>query len=368
MLKLFSLIKKEFFQIVRDPSSIMIAFVMPLSLLLIYMYGVNLDTAKTTLGLKFDDSNPELETLRHSFDKSPYVKAFFYDDAKKMQDDMRRGKIVGFVVLPNDFSSKLLRGETANVQIVTDGTETNLSNYAKAYPQAILNSWLLNSPYKRKAKKPLVEAEIRYWYNQDINSHHFILPGSLAITMTLIGMLLTTLVIAREWERGTMEGILATRITKMEFILSKYIPYFVLGLISMAFNVFVCVFVFQIPFRGSFLVLFAVCSLFLFSALGIGLLISSNFKDQFLASQSALSIGFLPALLFSGLTFPISSMPDILQKFTTIVPTRYFVAFIQSEFLSGTIFEIVLTNALILTVLGISMFFIIYKSIKLRLD
>ena len=344
MSRLSALIKKEFFQIIRDPSSIMIAFVMPLMLLLIYMYGVNLDASRIKLGLKFEDMTPELSTLMYAFNTSKYVRASVYENTEQMYKDLTKGKLNGFVVIPNNFMKDILRKNTANVQIVTDGSEVNLSNYVKSYPVSIIQQWLNESVYKYYGKKPLINAQIRYWYNQDINSHHFILPGSLAITMTLIGMLLTTLVIAREWERGTMEAVLSTHITKIDIILSKYIPYFILGMISMAFNVFVCVAIFKIPFRGSYFILFLVSSLFLFSSLGIGLFISSNFKDQFLASQSALSIGFLPSLLLSGLTFPISSMPQVLQEFTKIIPTRYFVTFIQSEFLTGTIWQIVLRS------------------------
>lgn len=366
--KLFALIKKEFFQILRDPSSIMIAFVLPAMLLLIYMYGVNLDTSRVSLGLKIEDTNPELSTLMRSFDTSKYVRARVYNNRHSMYDDLRRGKLNGFVVIPNDFTVNIQRRNEADVQIITDGSEVNLSNYVKSYPPSIIRQWLSESAYKYTGAKPAITAQIRYWYNQDINSHYFILPGSLAITMTLIGMLLTTLVISREWERGTMEALLATRITKLEIVMSKYIPYFILGMLSMAFNVFVCVAIFKIPFRGSFTVLFSVCALFLFSALGIGLLISSNFKDQFLASQSALSIGFLPALLLSGLTFPINSMPQILQNLTKIIPTRYFVSFIQSEFMAGTIWQIVFINSVFLIVLGIVMSLVVYKRTRMRLD
>lgn len=365
---LSALIKKEFFQIIRDPSSIMIAFVMPLMLLVIYMYGVNLDTSKIKLGLKFEDNNPELSALMHSFNTSKYVRASVYDNRDEMYKDLTKGKINGFVVIPNDFTKNILNKKTADVQIVTDGSEVNLSNYIKSYPVSIIKQWFSESAYKYLGKKPLIEAQIRYRYNQDINSHHFILPGSLAITMTLIGMLLTTLVIAREWERGTMEALLSTHVRKIDIVLSKYIPYFVLGMISMVFNVFVCIFIFKIPFRGNFFVLLFVCSLFLFSALGIGLFISSNFKDQFLASQSALSIGFLPSLLLSGLTFPINSMPQILQELTKIIPTRYFVSFIQSEFLAGTIWQIVFINSIFLLILGILSAFIVYKNLKTRVE
>jgi ABC-2 type transport system permease protein len=185
--------------------------------------------------------------------------------------------------------------------------------------------------------------------------------------MTLIGILLTALVIAREWERGTMEALLSTKITKLHIILSKYIPYFVLGMLSMAFNVFLCVVVFGVPFRGSLLVLFFVSGLFLFTCLGIGLLISTVTKNLFVASMLSTAIGFLPSLLLSGLMFPISSMPKIFQYLTMVLPPRYFITFIESEFMAGTIWNIVLINSIFLTVLGLILFVAVYKKTAERL-
>lgn len=366
--KIAALIRKEFFQMMRDPSSIIIAFVLPFMLLILYMYAINLDTVKVSLGLKIEDGNFEMSRLAEAFSQSKYVKATVYQDRETMYNDLIRNKIRGIVVIPSDFSTKLERGQAADMQVITDGSEVNLSNYAKSYPAMIANQWLSTSKYKYKMTPPLISPEIRYWYNQDINSHYFILPGSMAITMTLIGMLLTALVIAREWERGTMEALITTRVSKLDILLSKYIPYFTLGMVSMAFNVFMCVAVFHIPFRGSYLILFGVSALFLFTSLGFGLLISTNFKDQFLASQTALAVGFLPALMLSGLMFPISSMPVPIQWITMVLPARYYVSFIQSEFMAGTVWHIVIINSVYLLVLGVILFIAIYKKTKLRLD
>ena len=217
-------------------------------------------------------------------------------------------------------------------------------------------------------QKSVINPQIRTWYNQDLNSHYFILPGSLAITMTLIGILLTALVVAREWERGTMEAILSTRVRKIDIVLGKYIPYLILGMCSMAFNVFLCTAVFKVPFRGNYFVLFGVCSLFLFTSSGIGLLISSKLKNQFLASQVSLGIGFLPALLLSGLMFPINSMPLIFQHLTRILPPRYFITFIESEFMAGTVWEIVIVNSIFLTILGLVLFAAVYANTDMRLN
>ena len=186
--------------------------------------------------------------------------------------------------------------------------------------------------------------------------------------MTLIGILLTSLVVAREWERGTMEAMLSTSVKAIHIVLGKYIPYFILGMLSLAFNIFLCVVVFQIPFRGSYLVLFGLSGLFLFTSLGIGLNISSALKNQFLASMVSLGVGFLPALMLSGLMFPINSMPVFFQHLTRVLPPRYYVSFIESEFMAGGVASIRLENAIYLTLLGLLFFAVVCKNTSMRLE
>lgn len=368
MKTLFALIKKEFIQIMRDSSSIIIAFILPLIAILIYMYGINLDTVKVTIGIKNDDANPEISTLIKSFGHSKYIKSIIYDNDKELQEDIIRSRLKGAVIIPNDFSKNLSNKKPADFIIITDGSEVNTANYVQNYALQITNQWLATSKYKNASTMPIVTPTVRTWYNQDLNSHYFILPGSIAITMTLIGILLTALVIAREWERGTMEAILTTRVTRIDIVLSKYIPYFILGMLSMSFSVFMCLVVFKIPFRGNLLILFFVSGLFLFTSSGIGLLISSKLKNQFLASQVSLGIGFLPALLLSGLMFPINSMPLMFQYLTMILPPRYFITFVESEFMAGTVWEIVLINSIFLSVLGLILFIAVYKNTDMRLN
>ncbi len=352
----------------RDSSSIIIAFLLPLMLLLIYMYGINLDTVNITLGIKNEDPSPQTLTLVDSFNKNKYINTTHYSNREQMNKDLTSGKINGFVVIPNDFSQRLAKGQSADLQLATDGTDVNIANYVTSYPQSIVKNWVPQSEFSHLAKKTLLLPEIRYWYNQEIDSHYFILPGSLAITMTLIGMILTALVIAREWERGTMETLLSVRVRKIDIIMSKYIPYFVLGMASMSFSVFMCVAIFKIPFYGHYLVLFSVSGLFLLTTLGFGLLISTNFKDQFLASQMALAIGFLPVFMLSGLTYPINSMPWIMQAATKVIPARYFVTFIQSEFMAGTIWPIVFINSAYLLLLTAILFIAVYRRTQMRLE
>lgn len=365
---LLALIKKEIKQILRDPSSIIIAFVLPLISILIYMYGINLDSVRVTMGIKNDDPNPEVATLVKSFGHSKYVNSIYFDNLNDIGTAIVRSKIKGAVIIPNDFSTKLARGQSADLLVITDGSEVNTANYVQSYALAIANNWLISSKYAASVKPPAVNAEVRTWYNPDLNSHYFIVPGSIAITMTLIGILLTSLVVAREWERGTMEAMLSTSVKTIHIVLGKYIPYFILGMLSLTFNIFLCIVIFQIPFRGNYLILLLVSSLFLFTSLGIGLNVSSVLKNQFLASMVAMSVGFMPALMLSGLMFPINSMPVFFQHLTRILPPRYYVSFVESEFMAGTVPEIVIANAIYLTILGLILFAAVYKNTSMRLE
>lgn len=362
-----ALVRKEFYQISRDPSSILIAFILPLVLLLIYMYGINMDTAKVTFGIKNDDNSPQVQTLISSFDKSKYIKAVRYDDKERMYKDLAASRLNGIMIIPGNFSSELQKNKRPSLLVITDGSEVNTANFVSAYAGSIVNNWLVSTGAAKKSSA-LIQVEPRFWFNQNINSTNFILPGSLSITMSLIGILLSALVIAREWERGTMEALISTKVSRGQIITSKYIAYFTLGMVSMLFSIFMCIVVFKIPFQGNLLVLFGFSSFFLFACLGIGFLISAKLKDQFLASQASLAIGFLPALLLSGLMFPIKSMPWFFQKLTLVLPPRYFVTLIQNEFMCGTIWEIVLKNSLFLAILGGILFVAVYKNIPQKLD
>ncbi len=365
---LLALVKKELKQILRDPSSIVVAFVLPLISIVIYMYGINLDSVRVTMGIKNDDTNPEVTTLVKSFGHSKYVNSIIFDNEKDIESAVIRSKIKGAVIIPNDFSTKLARGQKADLMIITDGSEVNTANYVQSYALSIANSWLSTSKYSELLLPPSINTEVRTWYNPDLDSHYFIIPGSIAITMTLIGILLTSLVIAREWERGTMESMLSTSVKAIHIVLGKYIPYFILGMVSFGFNIFLCVVVFQIPFRGSYLILSVVSALFLFTSLGIGLCISSILKNQFLASMVAMSVGFMPALMLSGLMFPINSMPVFFQHLTRVLPPRYYVSFVESEFMAGSVAEIVIANAIYLTLLGVILFGLVYKNTSIRLE
>lgn len=245
-------VKKEFLQIIRDPSSLIIAFVLPTLLLFIYAYGINLDAVNVRLGIKNDDSNPEIADLIKSFDQNRYVTSAIYDNQNQMYKDIISSEIKGALLIPNDFSARLTSGRQAQLLLIADGAEINQVSYTQSYVSAIVNQWLQNSRFKNNDVQPSVNVHPRYWYNQNNNARWALVPSSLAVTMTLIGILLTALVISREWERGTMEALLSTNIKPIHIVLGKYIPYFIVGMLSLAFSILMIITLFDVPSAEAF--------------------------------------------------------------------------------------------------------------------
>ena len=374
MRRLRALIRKEFLQILRDPSSILIAFVLPLILLFIFGYGVNLDSNRLRIGLVLEDSSPDIASLATAFTNSRFFDVRTSQDRRDFIPDLVAGRLRGIVVVPRNFFSEgmgknAVNPATMTVQVITDGSEPNIAFFVQNYAQGVVRVWSghQNEDYGAAVREP-INVEPRFWFNEELKSRNFLIPGSIAVTMTLIGTLLTALVIAREWERGTMEALMATPVTITEILLGKLIPYFLLGLGSMVVCWLVSTVWYEVPFRGSFAALLAATSVFLLTALGQGLLISSFSKNQFLAAQIALMAGFLPALMLSGFVFEIASMVAPVRGVTYIVAARYFVSTLQTLFLTGTLWPMLLKA--IAAMLAISAFFFILtakKTVK-RLD
>jgi ABC-2 type transport system permease protein len=368
--RLKALIIKEVHQIVRDPSSFLICFVLPLLLMFIYGYGVSLDMNHLRVGLIMEDTSPEAMSFAQSLMDSPYFETHLARDRQFFLEDIIRGHIRGIVVIPTYFSSFRLRQDyMAPIQVIADGSEPNTASFVQNYVQGAWFNWLQQESISKNLKGlPLVRSQVRFWYNEELESRNFLVPGSLAIIMTLIGTLLTALVVSREWERGTMEALMSTPVGITELILGKLIPYFILGMLSMSICVLIAVFYYDIPFRGSFGVLFVVAAIFLLTALGIGLLISTMAKNQFIAAQAAMVAAFLPGFILSGFIFEIASMPLPIQLVTILIPARYFVSCLQTLFLAGNIWTLIIPNSLAMLVIGAFFFMIIaYKTVK-RLD
>lgn len=361
--------KKEGKQIVRDSSTFLIAFVLPLMMMFIFGYGVSLDADKVPLGLLLEDTSPTARNLENAFLGTTYFDVVTSYDRSAIEEDLTGGHVRGIVVIPQDFSKNLLKGIETPIQILLDGSEPNTARFVLNYAEGVVIKWVDQQKIEGKSfpVSPL-RPEQRIWFNASLESRNVLLPGSIAIIMTLIGTLLTALVVAREWERGTMEAIMATPLRISEMFLAKLVPYFLLGLCAMILCVFLTITLFQVPFRGSYFILFISTSIFLLAALSIGLLVSSTTRNQFVASQIAIIIGFLPAFTLSGFIFEINSMPWIIQMMTYVFPPRYFVTILQSSFLSGTTWVLILPSLLVMFLIAI--FFLGISALKMvkRID
>lgn len=365
-----ALIKKEGLQIIRDPSAILIAVVLPILLLFLYGTGVSLDLDHLRIGLVLEDTSPDARSFAESFVDSRYFDVKIVRDRRELIPDLQRGKIRGFVVIPSYFSEFRHRPDCiAPIQVIADGSEANTANFVQNYTREAFQNWLKEEAISSNLQGlPLIRPEPHFWYNKTLESQYFLLSGSLAIIMTLIGTLLTALVVSREWERGTMESLIATPVGKWEIVGGKTLPYFFLGMLSMSICLFVSTVIYRLPFRGSLLALFFCSACFLICSLGIGLLISTLSKIQTVASQIAIIIGFLPAYILSGFLFEISSMPTWIQYLTHLMPARYFVQSLQTLFLVGDVWGLFWKNIAVMLIISAALFFIISRKLVKRLD
>ena len=369
--RLRALLVKEMLQIIKDPSSILISVVLPVLLLFLYGTGVSLDLDHLKVGLVLEDSAPDVQSFAKALTDSRYFDVTLKRDPRELREDLEKGAIRGMLVVPSYFSDFRKRpSKIAPIQVIADGSETNTAHFVQNYASGAFQKWLIQQRIDGNMPNPIppLKVENRYWFNEKLESRYFLLPGSLAIIMTLIGTLLTSLVVSREWERGTMEGLMATPVSIIEFVLSKLISYFILGMISMILCVAISLLIYQIPFKGSFLALAVISSLFLLSSLGSGLLISSYCKNQIVASQASLVVGFMPSYILSGFIFEISSMPLPIQWITYAIPARYFVTCLQSIFLVGDVWPLFVKNLIPIVFIGLLLFVMTALKIVKRLD
>ena len=367
--RLVGLMRKELLQIVRDPSAIAIAFVLPVVLLLIFGYGVSLDAKHVPVGVVVDAPTPQTQAFVAGMRESPYFDVREYGGIAAAREAMQERRINGIVWLRGDFSRRALTAGDAPVGVAVNGVDANDARILEGYVQGVWVQWLAREARLRGGRLALpVELQSRIWYNPALRSRDYLVPGLIAVVMTLIGALLTALVVAREWERGTYEALMATPVSMREILLGKVLPYFVLGMGGMALSVAMALWLFHVPLRGSALVLFGSAALFLLAALGMGLLISTAAKSQFVAGLIAIIVTFLPAFILSGFIFDIRSMPEPIQVITHVIAARYFVAILQTVFLAGNVWSVILPNGAALLVMALFFLGIVARLSRKRLD
>lgn len=354
--RVFTLVRKEGRQIIRDPSSIAIGIVLPVILILLFGYGLSLDVTNVPVAVVLEDPSPDATELAAAFQLSPYFDARLMTSMSQARELILTRQVDGIIRIRPDFSRQLSLGG-AEIGVLLHGVDANRARIIQGYAQGAIGQWTARLAAKgQDVPKGPVVVQNRLWFNEANESTYFLVPGLIVLIMTLIGALLTALVMAREWERGTLEALFVTPARAEEILLGKTIPYFALGMIGFALCVLAANFLFQVPFRGSVLVLSGVSMLYLLVALSIGLLISSATKNQFVASQITILVTFMPAVMLSGFLFDLRSMPLLVQLITYALPARYYVTLLQTVFLAGDVWSVILPNALVLalmaTVLG----------------
>jgi ABC-2 type transport system permease protein len=372
--RFLAMARKEVVQILRDTRSLIIVVIMPVILVLLFGYGVNLDQKHLPIYVWDREGSQESQDLLKRFQASDYFDVIrvvnSYPELLRAIDD---GRIRMALVIPWNFSQAVHDGGGTAVQALVDATDDNTANVAMGYAQAIVQGyssqvqleWLQQRG--QAAQPPPLRVETRTWYNEDLESSAFIIPGVLALVMSVIGAFLTSLTIAREWERGTMEQLVSTPVTPLEIMLGKLAPYFIIGMFDVVVCALLALYWFHVPFRGSFVALLISSALFMVVVLALGFFISVVAKNQLAASQMALLATFLPAFLLSGFLYAIEQMPVILQWITRILPARYYVSLLKKIFLKGTATSLLYADLIPLTIFALVLTVLATRSFHKRL-
>jgi ABC-2 type transport system permease protein len=359
--RLRALTVKETRQLLRDKSNLMVGLFLPVVLILVFGYGLSFDIKNAPVAIVSQDTSPTARDVVAGFYLSPYFSVTPLRSMPEAQRLMRSGEVEAIVYLQADFSRRLAAGN-ATIQVLVNGVDANRARVLEGFAQGAIAQWSM----KRAAAgeggalpAPAVRLETRLWFNEANTSTHFLVPGLIVLIMTLNGALLTSLVMAREWERGTLESLFVTPIHTGELIASKLIPYFGVGLAGLALCLLAGKFLFFVPIRGSLLLIVLISMLYLVVSLSLGLLISAATKNQFLASQIALITSFLPAMMLSGFIFDLRSVPTVVRVVGAVLPPTYYVEALQSLFLAGNVRSLLIKDCAVLSVAAIVLFVLI---------
>lgn len=351
--RLLGFLRKELLQIRRDPSSIALALVMPVVLILLFGYGVSLDAEDVPVAVVLEDGGSAGRELYARLAGSHHFAPVRATSQAQAQALMADHAVEAIVRVGPDFESELAGRGPAPVQVILRGIDSNRARLIGNYVEGVVGLWSAQREARGEpARTPAVTVAPRTWFNPSLRSTNFLVPGLVALVMTLTGALLTALVVAREWERGTMEAILVTPLRPTEFLIAKIVPYYLLGMGGMVLSVALGLLLFDVPLEGSFLSLFVISSLFLLASLGMGLAISSTVRVQFVAAQTSIITGFLPAFFLSGLLFDLDSTPLPIRVLSHLVPARYFVSASQTLFMAGDRWSVLWPDALALAVMA----------------
>lgn len=356
--RLQAIIRKEFYHLIRDYRSLILAFAIPLLLILLFGYALSLDVDNVETVVVDQDRSDLSRDFVRSLDASPYFRVRAHlEDPRQVNDWIDRDRATVAVVIPPDWTENIRSDREAPLQIILDGSDPNFANIARGYINAFVeryNGQLLAGFLSRQGVEPIrppVEGRIRVWFNEDLESRNFIIPGIIAVIIMIAGAMLTSLIIAREYENGTMETLKSLPVTALELLVGKAVPYFFIGLTDVLIAVFMGQVLFGIVMKGGFWVMILASSLYLGVALALGLLISTVTKSQFVANQGAILITYLPSLLLSNFVFPVVNMPKVLQFLTYVIPATYYIEILSGIYLKDLGLARMWTNFAVLAVM-----------------
>ena len=362
---------KEFVQIKRDPRSLGLALAIPMFLLIIFGYGLSLDIDHVrTVVWNQDASSALTRNFLLNFKNSKYFRITGYtDNYKDIQQKIDSGKVMMALIIPKEFSRYIESGQTAPLQLIVDGSDANTATIAMGYVRAVVANYnveLVTNTAEQLGLSPVrsIDARSRVWFNMGLTSTWFIVPGVIAMIIMIIAALLTSICIAREWERGTMEQLISTPVKAPELVIGKFIPYFVIGFFDLTVGVIMARFLFGVPFRGSYPLLVLLSTLFLTGALSQGIWISVVGRTQLMASQLATLTTMLPTVLLSGFIYPIFNMPKFIQPVTYLIPARYYIVVLRELFLKGGRLDTLWDEALFLLLFAVLMFGLAIRKFK----
>ena len=367
LLRIKAMAQKEWIQIRRDRLSLAMAFLLPVMLLLIYAYAITFDVNEILMVLYDQDKGSMSRELSAEFTRSDYFTLVASLDSYEQIDrylDSDRARVA--LVIPVDFSKRIRTAKPTSAEVIVDGSNSNTATIALQYIAAIGEQF--NRRQGLSPASPTIEVKNRVWYNPELKSRNFVIPGLIALIMSVIASVLTSLTVAREWDRGTMEQLISTPVKPVELVIGKLIPYFLIGFADTVLCVLISTFLLKVPLRGSVGLLFAVSAIFLVGGLSFGLLLSTVTKNQVLASQLGMLTSFLPSFLFSGFIFNISNMPVPLQAFTYTVSARYFVSVLKGIFLKGIGMRFMALEVALLSLYGAVVFLLACRKLRKRID
>lgn len=345
-----ALLRKEVRQMLRDKSNLAVGLLLPIALILLFGYGLSFDVKHAPLALVLEDRSPTARELVHGLQGSPYIAPMFATDIAEAERWMMAGKVDGVVRVPVDFSRRFHAGD-GRIQLLLNGVDSSSAQTIEGYLNGAMGAWA-QLQADRSGSKPVgtgsVEVVQRMWFNEAGESRWFLIPGLIVLVLTLIGGFLTSLLIAREWERGTLESLFVTPVRPIEIVLSKVTPYMVVGVMDLIMCLLAAHFLFQVPMRGSLILIFIAGLLYLMVSLLLGLLISGVTRNQFQASQVALLTSFMPAMMLSGFVFDLRNVPVVIQMVSQVLPATHFMELIKTLFMAGNHWPMIVRDCSIL--------------------